>query len=100
MDMFHFVEFGKLKHVHHTINVYSGFQWATTLSSEMADLVIIHLLVVTAIMSIPAYVNIDNSLVQVAQKIKQIFSYQIIKYNTGKPYNPQVMQLKKEQIEL
>ena len=38
MDMFHFVEFGKLKYVHHTIDIYSGFQWATALSTETADL--------------------------------------------------------------
>ena len=57
MDMFYFVEFGKLKHVHHTVNTYSGFQWATTLSSEKADLVMIHLLVVTAFMGIPAHVK-------------------------------------------
>ncbi|KAL6032102.1 hypothetical protein STEG23_033054 [Scotinomys teguina] len=34
MDVFHFAEFGKLKYVHHTIDTYSGFQWATALSSE------------------------------------------------------------------
>jgi hypothetical protein len=35
MDVFHFTEFGKLKYVHHTIDTYSGFQWATAL--EKAD---------------------------------------------------------------
>ena len=36
MDVFHFADFGKLKYVHHNIDTYSGFQWATALSSEKA----------------------------------------------------------------
>lgn len=40
--MFHFIEFGKLKCVYHTIHTYSGFQWATALTSEKADSVITH----------------------------------------------------------
>ena len=50
MDVFHFREVGKLKYVHHTIDTYSGFQWATTFSSEKAHSVITHLLEVIAIM--------------------------------------------------
>ena len=52
MDVFHFVEFGKLKYVHHNIDTYSGFKWATALSSEKADYIITHLLEVIAIMGI------------------------------------------------
>lgn len=37
MDVFHFAEFGKLNFIHHTIDTYSGFQWATALISEKAD---------------------------------------------------------------
>ncbi|KAL6089097.1 hypothetical protein STEG23_029011 [Scotinomys teguina] len=61
MDVFHFAEFGKLKYVHHTIDTYSGFQWATALSSEKADSVIMHLLEVMAIMGIPAQIKTDNA---------------------------------------
>ena len=60
MDVFHFVEFGKLKYVHHTIDTYSGFQWETALSLEKADLVITHLLEVMTIMGIPAQIKTDN----------------------------------------
>ena len=28
IDVFYFIDFGKLKYVHHTIDIYSGFQWA------------------------------------------------------------------------
>jgi hypothetical protein len=34
MDDYHFAEFGKLKCVHHIIDTYSGFKWASALSSE------------------------------------------------------------------
>ena len=60
MDVFHFVEFGKLKYVHHTIDTYSGFQWATVLSSEKTDPVITHLLEVMAIMGIPVQIKTDS----------------------------------------
>lgn len=67
MEVFHFVQFGKLKYVYHTIAIYSGFQWATALSSERADSVITYVLEIMAIMGIsvkirtdiiPAYVSI------------------------------------------
>ena len=48
VDVFYFVEFGKIKYVHHTIDTYSGFQWATVLSSEKVDSVITYLLKVMA----------------------------------------------------
>ncbi|KAL6035037.1 hypothetical protein STEG23_037457 [Scotinomys teguina] len=71
MDVFHFAEFGKLKYVHHTIDTYSGFQWATALSSEKADSVITHLLEIMAIMGIPAQIKTDNAPAYVSGKMKQ-----------------------------
>ena len=47
-EYFHFAELGKLKYVHHTIDTFSGFQWATVLSSEKADSVNTQLLEVMA----------------------------------------------------
>ncbi|KAL6055503.1 hypothetical protein STEG23_020485, partial [Scotinomys teguina] len=88
MDVFHFVEFGKLKYVHHTIDTYSGFQWATALSSEKADSVITHLLEVMAIMGIPAQIKTDNAPAYVSGKMKQFFAYYNIKHITGIPHNP------------
>ena len=54
------IEFGKLKYVHHTIDTYSGFQWAIVISYEKADSVITHLLEVMAIMGIFAPMKKDN----------------------------------------
>ncbi|KAL6031325.1 hypothetical protein STEG23_000678 [Scotinomys teguina] len=83
MDVFHFAEFGKLKYVHHSIDTYSGFQWATALSSEKADSVITHLLEVMAIMGIPAQIKTDNAPAYVSGKMKQFFAYYNIKHITG-----------------
>ncbi|KAL6036491.1 hypothetical protein STEG23_003879, partial [Scotinomys teguina] len=82
MDVFHFAEFGKLKYVHHTIDTYSGFQWATALSSEKADSVITHLLEVMAIMGIPAQIKTDNAPAYVSGKMKQFFAYYNIQHIT------------------
>ena len=60
MDVFHFAEFGKLNFVHHTLEIYSGFHWATTFSYEKADPVVTHLLEVMAIMWIPVQIKIDS----------------------------------------
>ena len=42
MDVFYFSEIEKLILLLWTIDVYSGFQWVTALSSEKADSVIAH----------------------------------------------------------
>lgn len=49
MDIVHFAEFAKQRNIHHTIDTYSRFQWATVSSSEKADCVIIHFLKIMAI---------------------------------------------------
>ena len=54
------VEFGKLKYVHHTTDIYSGFQRAIVLSLEKVDSVIIHLLEVMAMMCILTQIKTDK----------------------------------------
>lgn len=60
-DIFCFVEFKKLKYVHHTIDTYSEFQWTTALNSERADFQIIHFLNIMAIMVIALQIKTDNA---------------------------------------
>ena len=60
MDVFHFVEIGKLNYVHHSIDTYSCFNWATALISEKADFGIRHLLEIMTIMGIPVQIKTDN----------------------------------------
>ncbi|MGE9714896.1 DDE-type integrase/transposase/recombinase [Escherichia coli] len=88
MDVFHFAEFGNLKYVHHTIDTFSGFQWATALNSEKADSVITHLLEVMAVMGIPAPIKNDNAAAYVSTKLEQFFKYYKIKHAIGIPHNP------------
>ena len=88
MDVFHLAEFGNLKYVHHTIDTFSGFQWATALSSEKADSVITHLLEVMAVMGIPAQIKTDNAPAYISTKLEQFFKYYNIKHITGIPHNP------------
>ena len=71
--MCHFVKFGKLKYVHHIVDIASGFQRATALRSEKVDSVIRHLLEVLAIMGIPVQIKTDNAPAYVSSKMKQLF---------------------------
>ena len=73
MDVFHFPEFCKLKYVHHTIDNYSEFQWATALASEKADSVITHLLEVMDILGIPIQIITDNGPAYISNKMKVFF---------------------------
>ena len=59
--MFLFAASGKVKFIHYTIDIYSGFQWATALCSEKADSVISHLLEVMAIVGVPIQIKTDNA---------------------------------------
>lgn len=75
MDVFHFVEFGKVKVVHHTTDTYSGLQWATGLSSVKADSITTHLLEIMEIMGIPAQIKPGNAPAYVFNNTKQFFAY-------------------------
>lgn len=66
----------------------SGFQGATSLSSEKVNSVIIHLLKVTAIRRIPIQIKTDNAPAYVASKMKQLFTYYSIKNVISIPHNP------------
>ena len=66
-----YIQFSKLRYVHHTIDTYSGFQWATTLALIKADSVITHLLEVMAIIRTPRQIRTDNALAFVSSKMEQ-----------------------------
>ena len=87
MYVFHFAEFGKQTYIHHTIDTFSGFQWATALSSEKADCVITHLLEIMETMGKPSHIKIDNIPTCIVNKMSQFFAYYNIKHVTGIPHN-------------
>lgn len=88
MNVFRFVEFRKLKYVHHTIDTYSEFQWATALSSEKTDSVITPLLEAVALTGIPVQIKIDNAPPYVFRKMRQLFAYYKIKHIADISHNP------------
>ena len=57
----------------YTTGTYSGFQWASALSSEKADSVIKYLLEIMAMMEIPVQIKTDNAPTYVFSKMKQFF---------------------------
>jgi hypothetical protein len=87
MDVFHFAEFGTQRYMHHTIDMCSGFQWATAIRSEKADCVITWLLEIMAlIMGTPTQIITDNDPAYVPSKMKQFFAY--YKHVIGLSHNP------------
>ena len=100
VDVFHFTEFGKLKYVHHSIDTYSGFQWATALPPEKADSIITHLLEVMAIMGIPTQIKMNNVPLYISNKMKQFLDYYNIKHVKGIPHNPTGQAMWRDPIEL
>ena len=71
MDVSYFAEFGKLKYVHHIVYTYSGFQWATALSTEKTNSIITIHQKLIAIMDIPVQIKTDNTSGYISSKMKQ-----------------------------
>lgn len=78
MGVFYFVDFGILKHVHHTTYTLSGFQRAATLNSKKAASVMTHLLeghiYMMAIMGIAEHIKTDNAPECICSKMASAFS--------------------------
>lgn len=89
MDVLIVTSFGRLKYVHHTVDKFSHFQWATALSSEKADAVITHLLACFAIMGIPQELKTDNAPAYQSIKLHKFLSKHQIVHTFGIPYNSQ-----------
>lgn len=88
VSVFYVAEFEKQRYIHHTIDIYSGFQWPNALSSEMADFVITCLLEILAIMGMSTQIKTDNAPTYVSNKMKQFLAYYNIKRVTSIPHNP------------
>lgn len=87
MDVTQYPGFGKLKYIHHSVDTYSHFSWATPLSSEKADAVITHLLEAFAVMGIPDSIKTDNASAYHSQKCQTFFATHNIQHVTGIPGN-------------
>ena len=82
MDVIYISSFGQQKYVHHTIDTYTHFQWATALHSEKADAVITHLL-------LPIELKTDNAPAYQSVKLARFLSQYHITHTFGIPYNSQ-----------
>ena len=71
------------------IDTNSSFIWATPLSSEATQHIIIHLLACFAVMGTPSFTKTDNGLAYTSRYFKQFLQLFSIKHITGIPYNPQ-----------
>ena len=67
---------------------YSGFQWATALSSEQANCVITNFLEIMEIMGIPVQIKTDHGPAYVSSRMKQFFAYYCINHITDILHNP------------
>lgn len=89
MDVTYVPSFGRLKYVHHTIDTWSHFQWATPLPSEKANSVITHLLTCFAVMGVSTKLKTDNAPTYCSRKLAAFLSLYHIHHSTGIPFNSQ-----------
>lgn len=73
--------------LYHTIDTYSGFQWAFALNSEKDDSKIAHLLVVMTILEMPQQNEIEDAPAYVSNRV-QVFRQYDIEHATDISYNP------------
>lgn len=70
-----FCRIWKLNYVHYTIDTFSGFQRAITLSFEKTGSIIMCLLEFMTIIGIPVQIKANNAPAYVSSKIKQYFHF-------------------------
>ena len=75
--------------MHHTIGMYTHFQWATALHSEKADAVITHLSSCFTVMGLPIKLKTDNAPAYQSVKLARFLSQYHITHTFGIPYNSQ-----------
>lgn len=84
--------------MHHTIDTYSGFQWANGLSSEKAGSVITHLLEGMALVGIGVQTRTDSALH--TSPVRCSNSSLITKHITATPHNSAGQTVEKTQLHL
>uniref|UniRef100_A0A8C3I067 Uncharacterized protein n=1 Tax=Chrysemys picta bellii TaxID=8478 RepID=A0A8C3I067_CHRPI len=82
-----FSEFGSLKHLHVTVDTFSGFLWATALPGTGSRDVVKHWQACFAVMGIPASIKTDNGARYISRRTAQFLSLWGISHLTGVPGN-------------
>ncbi|XP_017588157.1 PREDICTED: endogenous retrovirus group K member 19 Pol protein-like [Corvus brachyrhynchos] len=87
-DVTHISQFVRLKHVHVSIDIFSGATFASAHAGEKAKDIIKHFLLAFATLGVPSEIKTDNGPAYVSRRLQNFFSQWGIKHNTGIPYSP------------
>jgi len=88
MDVAHVPEFGRLKYVHVTLDIFSRMIWATALPGEKAQQVCKHLLACCVVLGVPEEIKTDNVSAYVSQKLRWFLLMWGVKHTTGIAHSP------------
>ncbi|XP_014816033.1 PREDICTED: endogenous retrovirus group K member 8 Pol protein-like [Calidris pugnax] len=88
MDVTHVPSFGRLKYVHVTVDTFSHAVWATPLSGEAAQHVMLHLRGCFAVLGVPFEIKTDNGPAYTSQALKRFMNVWGVKHVTGIPHSP------------
>ncbi|NWX70532.1 POK25 protein, partial [Alca torda] len=87
-DVTHIMEFGCLRYVHVSVDLFSHFVVATAHTGEKAYDVIRHWLQCIAVMGVPKTTKTDNGPAYVSAKVQVFLQTWGIKHVTGIPHSP------------
>ncbi|RMC04374.1 hypothetical protein DUI87_19195 [Hirundo rustica rustica] len=87
-DVTQVAEFGRLKHVHVTVDTFSSAMWASAHTGEKARDVIAHWRQAFAILGIPSAVKTDNGPAYALQQVWQFLQSWGVSHNFGIPHSP------------
>ncbi|RMC21387.1 hypothetical protein DUI87_02250 [Hirundo rustica rustica] len=87
-DVTQVTEFGRLKYVHVTVDMFSSVMWASAHTGEKTRNVIAHWRQTFAILSIPSAVKTDNGPAYALQKVQQFLQLWGVSHKFGIPHSP------------
>lgn len=88
MDVTHVPEFGRLRYVHVTVDIYSKFIWATTQPGEKALHVCKHLTSCFAVMGVPEQQKPDNGPAYTSELVRKFLLMWNMQHVRGLPNSP------------
>ncbi|RMC04408.1 hypothetical protein DUI87_19230 [Hirundo rustica rustica] len=86
-DITQVAEFGRLKHVHVTVDTFSSAMWASAHTGEKARDVIAHWRQAFAVLGIPSAVKTDNGPANASQQVRQFLQSWGVSHNFGIPHS-------------
>ncbi|RMC10969.1 hypothetical protein DUI87_12160 [Hirundo rustica rustica] len=87
-DVTQVAEFGRLKYVHVTVDMFSSVMWASAHTGEKARDVIAHWRQAFAVLGIPSAVKTDNGPAYASQQVRQFLQSWGVSHNFGIPHSP------------